>query len=321
VTALCQQKNRAFAFLKKFPVNFFIGVDNFATMSSQLIQKQESASAISGIDLDAYFQRIGYTGDRMPTLETLRTIQRLHTETIPFENLNPLLGLPVLLDSDSLQQKMVLSGRGGYCFEQNRLLSFVLQALGFQVRGLAARVLWNVPEGEVKAISHMLLQVEVESESYLVDVGFGGLSPTGPVQLILNSVQETPHEPFRLIESNGELEVQANVKNEWRSLYRFTLREFLLPDYEMFSWYLCNHPRSYFISSLAVARSIPDRRYGLRNTVFTTHHLGGESEQRELGSVAEIRSVLEAVFRLMLPDTPNFEVTLQRIIDASSAKK
>ncbi|KAA9355291.1 arylamine N-acetyltransferase family protein [Larkinella humicola] len=290
-------------------------------MPSQLIPQQEPAPATSGIDLDAYFQRIGYTGDRTPTLETLRTLQRLHTESIPFENLNPLLGLPVLLDSESLQQKMVQRGRGGYCFEQNRLLSFVLQTLGFRVRGLAARVLWNVPEGSVKAISHMLLQVEVGPESYLVDVGFGGLSPTGPVRLELNTVQETPHEPFRLIESNGELEVQAEVRNEWRSLYRFTLREFLLPDYEMFSYYLCSHPNSYFLRSLAVARTTVDRRYGLRDTVLTTHHLGGESEQRELRSVAEFRTALEEIFRLTLPDTPDLDKALQKLIDQTAEEK
>ena len=43
-------------------------------------------------DLDAYFDRIRYSGGRSPTLETLRNIQVHHTETIPFENLNPLLG-------------------------------------------------------------------------------------------------------------------------------------------------------------------------------------------------------------------------------------
>jgi len=35
----------------------------------------------------------------------------------------------------------------GYCFEQNLLLSHVLNGLGFKVSGLAARVLWNAPEG------------------------------------------------------------------------------------------------------------------------------------------------------------------------------
>ena len=50
------------------------------------------------IDLEAYFQRIGYTGERKATLDVLRSIQLRHTETIAFENLNPLMRWPVLLD-------------------------------------------------------------------------------------------------------------------------------------------------------------------------------------------------------------------------------
>jgi len=92
------------------------------------------------IDLDAYFQRINYSGDRSPTLKTLQAIQRHHVQTIAFENLNPFLQQPVFLDVTSLQQKLIYEGRGGYCFEQNSLLRSVLSALGFQVTNLAARV-------------------------------------------------------------------------------------------------------------------------------------------------------------------------------------
>lgn len=285
-----------------------------------MTQNQTIKQQTSEVDLDAYFRRIGYTGERTPTLETLREIQRLHTAVIPFENLNPLLGLPVLLDMDSLQQKLVHSRRGGYCFEQNQLLRHVLLALGFRVKGLAARVLWNVPEGEIKAISHKLLKVAVGDDWYLADVGFGGLSPTGPVKLELNTVQKTPHEPFRLIEINDELVLQASVKDEWRSLYCFTLREHQVPDYEMFSWFLCHHPNSYFRSNLAVARSTSDRRYGLRNTVFTTHLLGGESEQRQLTRVAEIRTILDEIFWITLPKTVQLDDVLQRLIDEADGK-
>lgn len=82
------------------------------------------------IDLDLYFRRIDYTGERKPTLETLRAILIRHTESIAFENLNPLLRWPVPLDAASLEQKRVRDHRGGYCFEQNLLPSHVLQALG-----------------------------------------------------------------------------------------------------------------------------------------------------------------------------------------------
>src|SRR5215831_16064297 len=92
------------------------------------------------IDLDAYFKRIGYEGARKPTLDTLTAIQLRHTETLAFENLNPLMGWPVRLDAESLQQKLVRDGRGGYCFEQNLLLKHAFDAPGFRVTGLAARV-------------------------------------------------------------------------------------------------------------------------------------------------------------------------------------
>ena len=71
-------------------------------------------------------------------------------------SVNPLLKWPVRLDAPSLEQKLVRSGRGGYCFEQNLLLSHVLNGLGFKVTGLAARVLWNAPEGAITPRGHML---------------------------------------------------------------------------------------------------------------------------------------------------------------------
>src|SRR6184192_3454411 len=99
------------------------------------------------IELETYFERIGYVGDRAPTLATLAAIHVRHAEAIAFENLNPLMGWPVRLDVESLQHKMVRDGRGGYCFEQNLLLKHALGSLGFRVTGLGARVLWDAPEG------------------------------------------------------------------------------------------------------------------------------------------------------------------------------
>src|SRR5580765_5639386 len=105
--------------------------------------------------LGAYLRRIGHTGPLSSTLDTLRALHLRHTTTIPFENLNPLLGWPVRLDLESLEQKLVRDGRGGYCFEQNLLFSHALQALGFRVAGLAARVLWNTTDDAITKRSHM----------------------------------------------------------------------------------------------------------------------------------------------------------------------
>src|SRR4051812_35043139 len=47
------------------------------------------------VDLVAYFERIGYVGSADPTPNTLARIVAAHTQRIPFENLDSLLGIPV----------------------------------------------------------------------------------------------------------------------------------------------------------------------------------------------------------------------------------
>ncbi|WP_128548034.1 arylamine N-acetyltransferase family protein [Larkinella soli] len=267
------------------------------------------------IDLDAYFHRIGYTGPRTPTLDTLRAIQLLHPQAIPFEGLNPLLRIPVRLDSESLQEKLIRGGRGGYCFEQNLLLMEVLQTLGFSVKGLAARVMWNIPEGVERPLTHLLLRIDLPEGVYLADVGFGGLTLTSPIRLEPDTVQKTPHEPFRLIRTGEEYILQAEIQAEWKALYRFTLNEMLRPDYEVFSWYLCTHPDSYFLHNLPAARATPDGRYALRNNTLTIYHRDAEPERRLLTRAADMRAALETLFLIRLPEVPHLDEVLERLTE------
>src|SRR4029453_5328189 len=99
------------------------------------------------IDLDAYFARIGYRGAREPTLAVLRAIHVAHPEAITFENLGPLMGVPLRIDVQSVQKKLIGAGRGGYCYELNGLLAGVLRALGFEVTRLSARALFGQAAG------------------------------------------------------------------------------------------------------------------------------------------------------------------------------
>ena len=264
------------------------------------------------LDLSAYFARIGYDGPRTPTLETLRAIQRLHSQAIAFENLNPLLALPVRLDVESLQQKLVRSRRGGYCFEHNGLLLPVLRALGFRVSGLAGRVVWNNPSDAIPARSHMILRVELEEGTFLADVGFG-MSPTGPLRLVPDIAQETPHESFRLVKNDGLYTLQCNLKGHWTSFYMFDLQEQAPVDYQVANHYVSTWPTSHFVTSLIAARATPDGRYGLRNNRLSIHRMDGESEQRVLASAAEISAVLEDLFGVVVPDEPAFAAKLARL--------
>jgi N-hydroxyarylamine O-acetyltransferase len=270
------------------------------------------------LDLDAYLARIGYGGTRAPSVELLRAIHALHPAAIPFENLNPLLGWPVRLDLESLERKLVREGRGGYCFEHNLLLGHALTALGFEVVGLAARVLWNRPgDAPPPPRTHMLLRIELEGASYLADVGFGGLTPTGPLVLQPGAEQATPHEPFRLKSAGEGFVLEVRLRGSWNALYRFDLQPQLLADYEVCSWYLWNHPASHFRTNLVGSRVEPGRRYALRNTELAVHYPGRESDRRVVTTVTELRDVLEQTIGLTLPASGEVQHALARVIAAA----
>lgn len=267
-------------------------------------------------DLHAYFARIGYAGDRAPSLDTLRGLHLRHPAAIAFENLDPLMGRKVRLDLVSLQQKLVADGRGGWCFEQNLLFSHALKALGFRVTCLGARVLWNQPDDAITARSHMLLRVDLDSGSYIADVGFGGQTLTGPLRLEPDIEQATPHEPFRLLPAGDGFRMQSKIDGAWKSLYRFDQQEQFQPDYEVSNYYLSTFPGSHFLHSLMVGRTDAGRRYALRNNQFSVHHLNGTTERRSLTSAAELRRTLEGPFGIRLPDAAELDAVLDRFARA-----
>jgi N-hydroxyarylamine O-acetyltransferase len=307
----------------------------------------------SAFDLDAYLERIGYAGARNATLDTLTAIHALHPAAIPFENLNPLMGWPVALDIDSLQAKLVANGRGGWCFEHNILFRYALEAMGFSVTSLAARVLWNaVPGSPIGPRSHMLLLVHLAGADYVADVGFGGNVLTAPLRLEPHTTQTTPHESHRLLplengfvlqallnsakaadarpetgkepanSSQGAGETAAVLRGfrncEWKSFYRFTLEPQFPADYEVSNWYLCNHPGSFFRQTLLSARVTPEARYALRDNALAIHRKN-ETEKRTLASAAAIRTCLEMDFRLQLPESPELAAKLELLSQTSSA--
>jgi len=253
------------------------------------------------IDLDAYLHRIGWHGAVAVDLATLRGLAMAHVAAIPFANLNPLLGLPVELDLATLQQKLVQQGRGGYCFEQNLLFEAVLRAIGFEVSGLIARVLWRHPEDAITPQTHMLLRVELAGESWLADVGFGGHVLTGALRLHPDIEQPTGHEPFRLLRRDAEWRMQSLAHGSWRTLYRFDLQPTPLVDYVVANHYVSTHSASRFVSNLMLGRTTADRRLGLFNYEFTVRRSGHEPERRNLRDVSELRHVVEHEFLLRIP--------------------
>jgi N-hydroxyarylamine O-acetyltransferase len=267
----------------------------------------------SSFNLDAYLERIGFTGPRTATIDTLEAVHALHPAAIPFENLNPLLGWPVALDLESLEAKMVTGGRGGWCFEHNTLFRHALAGLGFSVASLGARVLWNTPpDSPVGPRSHMLLLVDVNGLRYIADVGFGGNVLTAPLRLEPHASQATPHEPHRLLPLDNGFVLEASLNNQWNAFYRFTLEPQFPADYEVSNWYLCHHPSSFFRQTLISARAMLEGRYALRNNALTIHRKDG-TEKRTLADAAALRTCLETDFGLILPESAELDTALERV--------
>lgn len=270
-------------------------------------------------DLDAYLNRIGFAGTVAPTLETLKEIQARHPATITFENLDSLTGrIPSLALAD-VQRKLVTMGRGGYCFEQNLLLCHALDAIGFRVSGLGARVLWNMPTGPTPPRSHMMLRIDLEGDVYIADVGFGGMTMTAPMRLDTTTTQETPHGPYRLVPTEDRHRLEARIGDQWHPLYVFDQVNQANTDYEVGNWYVATHPASPFVTTLICARTDAGRRYALRDTDLSIHHTAGPSEHHRLDTPDALRDTLEATFNLNLAGFDDLDARLAAVCAKSSA--
>jgi N-hydroxyarylamine O-acetyltransferase len=267
-------------------------------------------------NIDAYFERIGFAGSIAPSLQTLEALHVLHPAAIPFENLDPLMGVPIRLDLKNLEQKLLFEKRGGYCFEQNLLFKAVLEDLGFEVGAFAARVHWGHPVDEIRPLSHMVLGVEVNGSDYLADVGFGILSLTAPLRLKADVEQQTPLETFRLVDANPGWLLQVRLGEEWRSVYSFDETEQTFEDLVALNDFTQSDTN--FRDNIIASRAEKGRRLGLRNTRLRIHTPGGETEERTLNGIAEVKDALVNHFGIALPAGEKLDAALHRIIGEHS---
>src|ERR1019366_4894786 len=74
-----------------------------------------------------------------------------------------------------------------------------LEELGVTVTALSARSRYQWPERYSLPRTHMCLRVDLNQRTFLVDGGFGGLSPSAALEIVADMEQQTPHEPRRFV--------------------------------------------------------------------------------------------------------------------------
>ena len=193
--------------------------------------------------------------------------------------------------------------RGGYCFEQNTLFQAALEALGYRVTPLAARV--RVGATGIRARTHMLLRVDLEEGPLLADVGFGAGGVVQPIPLEEGAVVRTGPFAHRLVREAALWVLQGDTGTGWIDQYAFTLEPQYPIDFEVANHYTSTYPQSAFVLNLTAQRSWPDRRAVLRNRELTVTTAAGDAVTK-VRDPGHLLALLASEFGLVFPPGTRF---------------
>lgn len=155
--------------------------------------------------LSAFLQRLGLEAEP-PSAAALFRLHRAHIERIPYETTWISLGELWDISIDSSLERIVLGGRGGYCFHLNGSLSRVLAELGYDVSLHVGGVHRGEPDASFMT-NHLVLLVhglatdENPSGTWYVDAGLGD-ALYEPLPLLAGTYEQGPF-TFVLTETPG----------------------------------------------------------------------------------------------------------------------
>ncbi|MBE9918238.1 arylamine N-acetyltransferase [Paenibacillus donghaensis] len=248
----------------------------------------------------AYLERIGYTGAIDRSAATLASLQEHHIYAVPYENLDILQGIPLSLELDDLYDKIVLRRRGGYCFELNALFGWLLEELGFQVTRYFARF-WRDEPNPPPMRRHHVLRVKAEGQSYICDVGVGGIVPARPLLLVEGLEQQLGEECYRLeLDPFYGWMLSERKHGEWSRIYSFTEEPQLPQDYEMASYWCQHAPDSIFTQMAMVFIRTPEGRNTVAGDEFRIFTSAG-AQTFVPRSPDEYHKALQTYFGITLP--------------------
>jgi N-hydroxyarylamine O-acetyltransferase len=214
-------------------------------------------------DVDAYLGRVGIKSTIPLTADGLESLHRAQAYTIPFENFDIISGHEILLDPESLFNKMVVHQRGGYCFELNGLFLEVLQSLGFQCRPLLARAHIRGTPGSQ---THQLTQVVINDQAWIADVGFGHNGLRAPIPFEIGTIHKQDGFRYRLVNADpwGTM-LQLLQGDDWINLYSLDATHVCPVDIVMGNHFSSTHPSSFFTTSRMAAIPKPNGMTTLLN--------------------------------------------------------
>lgn len=247
--------------------------------------------------LDHYLKRLSLT--IWPTLDQagLALLQRRHVESIAFGNVDILLGNIPKLNHDALVEKLLVQGRPGYCYEINTLFASLLNHLGLMAKLHMARVLLNKEPVHERPRSHLIINIEQEGQTWLLDAGFGGGGICEPIPLQAGVVFDQDIDRYRLLpeQTSSGWYLQREINGEWNHLYWFDLSTAYLADCHVGNHYAATASESIFLRDLMVTRIDGLQRLVLHNKRFSIRSKT-ESNLKIISTVDELHNILDHYF-------------------------
>lgn len=249
------------------------------------------------MDVQAYFDRIGFTGEARPDLATLRELHRRHLWSIPYENFDVQLKRPMTTAPAAAFDKIVGQGRGGWCYEMNGLFGAMLDAVGFKVTRMAGAVT-RAERGEISHGNHLVLRVDLD-RPYIADVGFGD-----------GMLEPTPLAEGPLSCAGYDFRVEA-LEDGWLRFHNhalggapyFDFRDAPAVEAELANTcqYLSTSPESVFTQTAIAFRHTP---HGIRAMLgrVVRHVTPGAKTTHLMASADEFVATLKTGFGLDLPE-------------------
>jgi N-hydroxyarylamine O-acetyltransferase len=263
-----------------------------------------SSQKIFSIDQSAYLKRIGVEKEE-PSLSFLRTLHKNHLLNIPFENLDIHYGQKIVLDYQKVFKKVIERHRGGFCYELNGLFYQLLLSLGFRCHLISGRVRNRETDELGREFDHMIILVFDESDSWLIDVGFGE-GFIEPKKIDTKTVQMDYTKYWRMTQDADEnylLQV-SNDASHFETIYQFDLVPRQMIEFMWMCDYHQTSPDSFFTGKKLITQLTPTGRVTLTDRTLKIHSLSTTSEMDILNEdefLSKLKEHFGISFKQLIP--------------------
>lgn len=242
------------------------------------------------MDVDAVLARLDLAGaPDGPGPDGLATLQRAHVRAIPFENLDILLGRPIALDPDAVEDKLVTRRRGGYCHEHVVLFCGLLAALGYAAHPVLARMGHQAQDAPP---THAGVIVDLGGQLWLADVGLGG-GPLAPLALADGAEHGEPggwrHRTVAL--GDGAWRLETRLGERWSATHTFAVAPSQAAAIIEGNRYVSTDPASLFVGQPLLIDIDERRRMALVGAELRISSPAGDDERRVLSAAGQLAAI------------------------------